>query len=225
MIPRPLIVDECPPFLIRAFDSEDYARAFLHEGKLRLRNVRHFRDVSDARHDPNEGIGALQVPGDVPFIAIDRVTGAARDLGTRPGHISYSQEFINPTYLFCCSTPDVARSLLRSKFGTTLVCIYAPGAFFKALHRALDTKGYAERALAFIECFPVRYDKGEVGQNPADDWRTRLSYGQKPPAFREEHEFRCAVVLGGSQTGAPECLDLTLEDPLTFCEAIVVDIV
>jgi hypothetical protein len=224
IIPRPLIVDECPPFLIRAFDSEKYARAFLYEGKLRLRNVRHFCDVSDARHDPNEGIGALQVPGDVPIIAIDCLTGAARDLGTRPGHFSYSQELINPTYIFCCSTPDVARSLLRSKFDTTLVRIHAPGAFFEALRRALDTKGYAERALSFIECFPVRYDKGAVGQTPDHDWRTRLSYGQKPPGFREEHEFRCAVVLRGGQDGAPECLDLTLEDPLTFCE-VLVDIV
>jgi hypothetical protein len=80
--------------------------------------------------------------------------------------------------------------------------------------------GYGGHGLSFLDCFPVRYDKGTIQPRPDDDWRIRLSFGQKPPAYREEHEFRCAVVLEGPRQGAPAWLDLVLPSPETYCQLL-----
>lgn len=150
-------------------------------------------------------------------MAMDRSTGDVRDLGTQPGHFHYSVEWMNPTYLFCTSLNTVDPQLLVSRFGQALVESHDPEAFFKAIHRAVDPEGYSGRTIAFVDCFPVRYDKGEVHTRPDDDWRIRVSFGQKPAAYSIEQEYRCAVVLEGPRAGAPDFLDLKLSDPKSFC--------
>lgn len=217
---RPLLIDDCPSVLVRAFSEKAYADAFLSEGRLRLRDIREFREIEGARQDETEGRAAFRVPGHVPAVAIEPHTGAMRNLGNQSGYFQVSHEFINPTYLFCTAGLVANLDFLRERFGRHLVLIHNPQKLFSAIHTFLDINGFNGRALLFVECFPVQYDKGDIQSWPTGDRRVRLNYGQKPADYISEREYRCAVVLEGTHDGSHPWLDLTLSNPEMFCRAI-----
>ncbi len=205
-------VDRLPIRLLKAYSNAVHALAFAEEGRLRLTRLDLFRSSPDSRRDAAEGESSLFVPGQVPFVVVDVLTGNIRDSGTRPGHFDYRGTFTNPTYVFCTSDARVSRAYLASRFGPHLVEITEPAAFSLALHQALTSAVLPDhREVLFLDGCPVRYDKGSVGEDPASgSERLRLELAQKPLTYEEEHEYRFAAAVSGLASTAPEYLDVKL---------------
>ncbi len=114
---RPLLIDDCPSALVRAFSNKTYADAFLSQGRLRLSNIREFREIGDARQDETEGRAAFRVPGHIPAVAIEPHLGKCRilainramftlvkNLSTRP--IFFARQIGRPISIFFGSNLD-----------------------------------------------------------------------------------------------------------------------
>jgi hypothetical protein len=127
--------------------------------------------------------------------------------------------FLNPTYVLCLSNNDVDISHVTNRFGEHVIEVFRPRLFFERIHKCSLELDVGDRPVDFIDCFPVRYDKGLVGPEPPMSTLMRLSYGQKAPGFALEREYRCAVVLSGGRDGAPQHIDLYLGDITPFARA------
>ncbi|MEO5799628.1 MAG: hypothetical protein ABIZ70_06920 [Gemmatimonadales bacterium] len=211
-----LVIKDLPSRLVRAFAERDHAAAMV-AGRIRLRSIRYYREIEDeGRRDSDESVGRLRVPADVQRVAIDLDGGLPRDLGATPGHLNLATEFLDPTYLVCCSDASAGVSSGIVKFGDFLVDIFNPKGFSEAVLEAAGRSSLGGRGLHFVDAFPVEYTKGDVGAAPLAGASMRLSYGQKPPSFADEKEFRLAVVVTGGLRDAPEFIDLTLENPREY---------
>jgi hypothetical protein len=208
---RPLIIDDCPPHLLKAYPHQHWADEFVCRGLVRMRKPSAFRATGDSRADSGEGDSHLMVPGDVPFVIINRLTGEHLDSGTQPGHFNYQSEFVNPTYIFCASGSAVDAERLQSNFGEFLVEIKVPQTFLERLNNAISDVHIGDREWSFIDGFPVRYTRGSIAARPEDSGeRLRLSYGQKSDSYAWETEFRAAAVLSGPTAGSPAEIDVVL---------------
>jgi hypothetical protein len=209
------VVDALPDRLWRGYPEDRHAEAFAETGRIRLRTLAYYRSIEDCvRRDQSEGIARLRVPGDVPVITLDASTMAVTKETTEPGFFHFQSQFTNPTYIFCLSTSEEA----AVRFGNTLVEIFDPHRFLDSFVSSLDNLPEAE--IAFVDAFPVRYDKDSVAPTPDHRDRARLSYGQKDPALAVEAEYRIAVVMAGGLEGAPEYLDLILQEPHRFARLV-----
>jgi hypothetical protein len=208
-------IDRPPERLFRFYSSEVHAKAFAEEGRLRLGSLKSHRTHEDARRDQMEGSGSLLIPGDIPVVHLDRITGAVVSQSTQPGHFNYSSTFLNPTYVFCTCSPDVDHKVLSGQFGAYIVAIDDPDDFAEQLFRALqllDLPG--GRQLDFLDGSLVRYDKGRQGEYPRDpNARLRIDFAQKPLQYSHEKEYRFAAVLSGTSIGAPPYLDVRISRP------------
>lgn len=208
---RPLVVDDCPSYLLKAYTEQRWADALVSRGLIRMRKPSAFRVTGDNRADPGEGASHLMVPGDVPFVTVNRLTGEHLGSGMQPGHFNYQSEFINPTYIFCASGSGVDAERLRSSFGKFLVEIRNPEIFFARLNSAITNVHIGDREWSFIDAFPVRYTRGDIAAYPADSGeKLRLNYGQKAESYNWEMEFRAAAVLSGPQVESPDEIDVVL---------------
>ncbi len=213
------LVMESPPFrLLRAYKVAEHAEALLTRGGLRLRRIEYYRTIEDSkRQDAAEGQAHLRVPGDVPVVRMDRISGEIIERHTTPGHFNWQMGFQNPTYALCLSQPTVDPTELTARFGPHVIQIVRPEPFLRRIHECAQGLRFPNRAVDFVDCFPVRYDKGLIGAAPNDpSVLMRLSYGQKTPDFAVEREYRCAIVLSGPSAGAPEYIDIELGDASTL---------
>ena len=218
-----MVIEELPTRLFRAWDDPGFAQAFLRGGHLRLRPIQYYKGLEESkRRDATEGQGHLLVPGDVPVVTLDRMTGEKVSSGSQPGHFNWRMGFVNPTYILCLSDPAVDLAELTG-FGRHVIEVFSPKALVESLHKAVLAMDLGDRIVAYVDCFAVRYDKGLVGHEPTEStWRVRIAYGQKPPIFAGEKEYRCAVVLSGSAAGAPDYLDVSLGDVTRFASSYAV---
>jgi len=208
------VIDTPPASLLRAYTVAEHAEALLARGGLRLRRIEYYRTIEDLkRQDSAEGEAHLKVPGDVTTVQMDRASGGIVGQSTAPGHLNWQMSFQNPTYALCLSHPAVDISELTARFGTHVIEVVQPKQFLRRLHLRAQALRLPNRTVDFVDCFPVRYDKGLVGAAPDDPSEImRLSYGQKTPDFAVEREYRCVVVLSGPSARAPDYLDLELGD-------------
>jgi len=199
---------------LRAYSVAQHAEALLARGQLRLRRIEYYRTIEDQkRKDSAEGEAHLRVPGDVTTVRMDRTSGEIVGQTTAPGHFNWQMSFQNPTYALCLSHPTVDVSELTARFGTHIIEVVQPEPFLRRFHLSVQALRIPNRTVDFVDCFPVRYDKGLVGAAPDDPSEMmRLSYGQKTTDFAVEQEYRCVVVLSGPSAEAPDYLDLGLGD-------------
>lgn len=213
----PLLLDE-PTFLYRFFDRPEHACSLRRAGMVRLQRLQYYQDTEQIHaRDELEGDGQLLVPGMLPRVALDPVTGASSELSPVAGHFNFSTSWINPTYVLCASAPsaDLPRML---KDRPHPISIFGPHLFAAELLMAAEALDIGDRELFRLEGMLVRYDKGEVGIRPEDiDERIRLSVAQKPRRFEYEAEYRFALYMSGPGENAPPFLDLTLSSPERFC--------
>lgn len=184
-----------PPFLVRAFNEEKWARAFADEGRMRFSLLEYFTEVEDdARADGTEGEARLQIPHLVQSLRIGNESGSIEVVET-PGHIQWSSNHINPIYICCFSYPPGGDlTLLPGKFGQYRVRVDDPQQLAQDITDWLTHEGDL-RGTPVVECRAVTYNKGEKAADILDHQeRVRLTYTQKPPSFIEEHEYRFAVI-------------------------------
>ena len=191
----------------------------LSRGFIRLHRIEYYRTIEDKnRQDSAEGRAHLKVPGNVPVVRMDRVTGEIVGRHEESGHFNWQMGFQNPSYAFCMSHDDVDLAELTGRFGEHVIEITNPEAFLRLIHRSAHALQVPNRELSFVDCVSVRYDKGLVGPAPEEGAELmRISYSQKAPSFAVEREYRCVVVLSGSSAGAPDYLDLKLG---SICECV-----
>jgi hypothetical protein len=208
---RPLIIDDCPVSLFKAYSEQQWAEALITRGVVRMRKPAAFRQIEGARADTGEGASHLLVPGEVPFVTLDKATGAVIDEGSSPGHFNYQSQFINPTFVFCAAGAGVDRERLARSFGEFIVEITSPHTFLARLNDSIGGITIGDREWSFIDAFAVRYTRGHISPAPHDSGESlRLNYGQKAEDYRWENEFRTAAVLSGPQDGSPETIDVVL---------------
>ncbi len=219
---KPMVTDpvpllgEWPSPVFKAYEKAEYAEAFCRDGCIRLWELHYYRHIEDAaRKDESEGRGHLQLPGDVPTKTVNSQTGDWGDSGPVLGHFDYQTEYMNPTYIFCVSGPNVDPTHLAG-FGSHIIKIERSGAFLEALRSAVNGMVLSCGQADFVEALPVRYDKGLVRPKPDSDERIAISCAQKPPNRRRDHEYRAVVSLPGVRRDAPKCLDLRLGDPSAY---------
>jgi len=212
-----------PDKLWRGYSEPDrvHADAFVGAGRIRLNALAYHRTNEDkVRGDPAEGSARLRVPGDVTTIHLHAQTGQKMGETTEPGLLNFSSESLQATYLFCLSTTQAG----ATRFGQTLVEVFAPGRFLDSLGAALHAlePGLGPGLeVAVVDALPVRYDKGTIASSAPNHLElVRLPYSQKAPGFATEYEYRIAVVLSGLQEDAPRYLDLVLPDVGTFAKLL-----
>jgi len=195
-----------PATLWRGYRQREYAEAFVYAGQIRMSSLESFREIEDeTRRDVSEGVARLRVPGDVPVITLDRESGEVRGEATRPGLFNFSAPILQAAYFLCLSTTRAG----AAKFGDTIVEVVHTQRLIDAVEAAVRSQRPALE-VAFVEGFPVRYDKDGMAPAPALPERMRLTYGQKPALFSDDAEYRIAVVLTGLAADAQRYLDLTL---------------
>lgn len=179
-----------------------------------MRRLDYYTTLEDPnRADASEGNAHLMVPGNVPVVTLDRDTMAVLDEWMEPGHFNLQQTYINPTYILCLSDAAAGATMIAERFGPCVCEIVSPIGLLERLHDWAQHWSLGEHEVGFVDCFSVRYDKGQVGSQPTGGrWRIRLPYGQKPHEFSREMEYRCAVSLTGPTEGAPNYLDVYLGD-------------
>jgi hypothetical protein len=206
----PIVSDELPSSFIRAFDPE-HAESFITQGRIRLNGIKKFRTSGDQRQDSTEGESYVQVPGNVPMVSVNTLTGEMKDAGSTPGHFHRRSEFMNPVFLLCASHPNIDTERLSTVFGRSLVEIQRPSALLKRLCSAASQQLPTGRELLYVDAFPVQYTKGDVLNLPSNHGdRLRLDYGQKPREYEWEREYRIVLAISGPRAGSPDWLDLNL---------------
>lgn len=196
----PIILDEPPLSLVRVFDDVRWRDEFIR-GAIRLSAPQAFRNfATGTRHDSSEGEGQLRVAGEVPFVTID--TDRMRQIGEgfAPGCFNYGQLQVHAVYSLSFSRAIVATKEL-GKFGNHAVRIRQPAELVRRL--ALAAQQHSRDEVVVVEGFPIRYDKGAVGERPSGKWASRLAYGQKDERYAGEMEFRVAIVTYGVARSSP----------------------
>lgn len=150
-----------PRLLYRVFDQEQYARAFVERGCIRLRLLDDFVAIEDARRrDVAEGRVHIQIPGPVTTVRVDVATGRIVGESTAPGVLNYQGEIVNPVYISCFSYPprgDVRK--LPRHFGRYAVVVHDPRRLAQGITDWLTAEG-ALGARPVVQCARVSYDKG-----------------------------------------------------------------
>lgn len=180
-----------PLCLYRAFDREEFARAFIDSGCFRMMHIRHYAVTEDkTRSDSEEGMWSWAGPD---------------GSGGR-----YCSSYA--AYICCLSGPDIDLRHL-SKFGRYLVRINDPVQF------ANDIDGYIKLPVK-IECVRVNYRNIAVlERRPSTEDAYRSTYTEKPVRFSRECELRVAVVsstIGKEYLG----YHIDLKRELTYAELL-----
>jgi hypothetical protein len=202
--PLPVFGD-FPPFLVRAYSEEHWARAFVEEGRFRLSLLQYFAQIEDsARGDQTEGQAHLQIPQNVQTVHFDGDANITR-ITEAPGYVNLQGAFMNPVYICCFSyPPDGDLTKLPEHFGEHRVLIEDPLRFAQDVTDWLTEEGVL-RGTPVVECCRVVYNKGEKGTDTPDHLaRVRLTYAQKPPRFANECEYRFVVVATPTFEKEPE---------------------
>ena len=209
-----------PPVLYRAFNKREHAEAFVQHGKIRLGLLNHYCEIEDAqRSDTSEGTGSITAPGIVTQVAMTR-TGTITRQWEEPGPVHHSVVFTNAVYILSLSYPtDENCAILRNKFGVHVVRINAPRQLGQDITDALHSG--PDDTAGVVECVRVIYNKGATVDAPLDrDTRLRLAYGQKPPEFEPEHEYRLVLISQRVATGAAPFLHVNVGRPLLYAEIV-----
>lgn len=160
-----------PSTLLRAFETEEYARQFV-EGRLRFGSLVHYKRTEDRRQDTTEGRAVLRL-----------VEGSRRT----PAYYSLSSP--NPHYVICAFHPETC-SCAITEYGKFVVCISDPVTLLK---RICEAWGYDDRKSLSspASIWPVLYNKGDEVE-PASDtlYSGCLVYTQKPPRYAADREYR-----------------------------------
>jgi hypothetical protein len=202
---------------LKAYKEREHATDFIRKGQILLRRASYYKTTEDiGRRDPDEGEARYRVPGPVESIIIDRVTGNVIGRRTEGGLINYSGVFINPVFLFCCSSNKVDRAYQREQFGPFIVEIYDTRQLLLSLRSALSKIDVPGRAVMWVDSFKVVYKKDEI-MECRQDTRIRSFIGQKRPEFSRDREIRIAVCYSGTLGDAPENIKLSLPEPRRFC--------
>ena len=197
-----------PKFVYRAFKQKSHADNFALSGKFRMGNIRVYTDIEDGnRQDSSEGQGQFQQWGMVT--TVDFVRGSDKTFTTQsPGYVQTDMELLNPKFVLCCSQRNVDLAHLR-RFGPWLVKIEQPRQFAQEVSDYLATLPY--RFSGGVEGCVVYYNKGDkIRPTLTDDASVRMSYAQKPAAFKADKEFRFVVIVNGPPSS---CFD---DDYLTI---------
>lgn len=184
-----------PRFAYRAFPSKTYAEEFARGGKFRMGNIRMYSSSQDAqRRDPSAGEGHFQRFGTVT--SVDFVPRSDETFVSQaPGYVHTHTELLNPKFLLSCSLPGVDLEYLRSRFGAWVVRIDDPRRLAQEVSNHLG--GLRDRFTGVEGCV-VHYNKGgKVRADLSNIASTRLSFSQKPEAYRPEREFRFVVIAMG----------------------------
>jgi len=179
-------------------------------GRIRLGSMRSYWHEEAGRRDMTEGKLELSVLGEIPVASIDSATEAITGEWTEPGYSQIVAEALQPTYLFCVSSPKVSCDHLRSTFGEHVVEVYDTGALASRLRTARVISDVHRKVLG-IDMFKVRYDKGGLGRDPSR-WLRRF-VNQKPSRFSEDCEWRVAVFLKGLMADSPREIFLEVDNP------------
>jgi len=210
-----------PKFVYRAFDKEEYARALVEEGRIRLGQLRKYRDIEDARRrDTTEGEAHVQFPDEVTRVQVDVKSGESHS-SRGPGIMHSRSSLGNPIYIFCTSLPEVEVEHMRENFGKHIVKIDNPAQLSADLDRAMKNSDL--KLQGRVDSSRVTYTKGElVAADPQSSERFRLSYLQKPKEFEPEREFRFALIIGGAvrPSDLPHDIDLNLGGRLEYAELL-----
>ncbi|MEQ1912879.1 MAG: hypothetical protein ABMA15_28950 [Vicinamibacterales bacterium] len=200
--------------MVKLYNNQDYAEQLAHGGELRMWSQSYYKTLEDARGDPAEGESHLLVPGLVPVVGVDTISGEATEREPQQGHFDFRGSFINPTYLFCTSHPSADLNHLRSGPTAFLVRILDPRRFAESLFQALVGSTHGDRKLGFLDGCPVRYDKGEVGSDFGHpETRLRIHFAQKSRFYEREHEYRFTASLSGAAPGSPDYLTVKIASP------------
>lgn len=157
-----------PRTLFRAFDKEEYARAFL-DGELRFGSLSKYRRIeSEQRRDVTEGIGHIVQHG-----ADTKVMFASNSFYVLSFHL----------------TLDAA---LKTNHGKYIVEIHEPEQLANDVTKVLSHS--SEKHYGGVEGVTIEYNKGaNIDRTLSSHEKSRLSYCQKPSFYSHEKEFRFVI--------------------------------
>jgi hypothetical protein len=193
-----------PDTLLRTFEKEEYARAFIG-GAIRFGLLAGYRAAEESRQDATEGL--------------------VRVVWRLQSPIYCERSSMNNYYILCTSHPETERQVLTDRFGGYIVQINDPIELRRRIGVAWEANSLAS-GRCVIE--PVVYDKDEM-LDPAPGLLppASYSYSQKPRVpFGVEREFRyvltCTADVLKLEALAGESLSLDdhLTLPLTDCSDI-----
>lgn len=109
-----------------------------------------------------------------------------------PGYIQTHAELLNPKFVLCCALPGTNLDYLRTQFGPWLVKIHDPRRLARDISAHLQT---LPNRFGGVEGCRVHCNKGgKILAGLSNIAKTRLSYSQKPAAFKRDQEFRFVVI-------------------------------
>jgi hypothetical protein len=204
--PNFIIDDPHPDSILRAFRRASTRDRFVDHGILRFGRLDHYKSIEcNVRRDSTEGTATFDMSYEAPCRGIDDRHDTILPCPTSTITAPASFELSNPKYVSCFSVSKDVNTV--GKFGRYIVVVHQP---FQLFHRIAASVAHCNRIhRLFVDCFPVRYDKGEPGTSDSGRWSVRLPYGQKPPSFADEMEYRVAIVasrLPGPLRPAPDSI-------------------
>ncbi|MEK6539988.1 MAG: hypothetical protein AABZ21_05070 [Deltaproteobacteria bacterium] len=114
-----------PPFLLRFFDKENYARKFL-EGEVRFGLLTYYKKIKGARRDDKEGEASFFWNKAAPQITIDLKSNQIIDRGESEQKIRYTGFSMNQRYILCTSHSEADIEGLKKEIGPFIVRIKQP---------------------------------------------------------------------------------------------------
>lgn len=207
-----------PEHVFRAFKVRSQAEEFIELGRFRMTQLSCYRGIEDEnRRDATEGEGHFQAYGMRTTVDFARNSDNSTVL-TQPGYVHSYVELLAPTFILCCSLPDVNINYLKERFGSWVVKIKQPKRFAEDICDYLETLPI----IGGVEGCSVRYDKGERSTDELNVESIPLSYSQKPAEFSHEKEFRFVTYMSSKQTEwlAREYLPVDLARRLVYTELL-----
>jgi hypothetical protein len=197
-----------PNVLLRAFEKEGYARAFIG-GSVRVGLLAGYRAAEGLRKDETEGI--------------------VRVVWKMQNPVYCDRSSMNSYYILSTAHPETDRRVLAEHFGPYIVRISDPTELLKRIEAAWQKKPLASGRCVIA---PVAYDKDEsLETTPGLLPPHSYSFSQKPRVpFEEEKEFRYVLTctadvlklraLVGGELALEKHLTLLLADCGDICSLI-----
>lgn len=209
-------VGRLPGRVLKAYEDKEHATAFIRKGEIRLGRASFYKSTEDGgRRDPDEGEARFRAPGPVETISMNCITGNVSGRHVEAGLLNYSGSFINPVFLFCCSSSRVERANQIEKFGPFIVEIYDTKQLLLSLLSSLSRTDVQGRKVMWVDSFKVAYKKDEI-LGPRQNTRIHTFIGHKRPEYSRDREIRIAVCYSGTLEDAPESIKLSLPEPIDF---------
>jgi len=177
-----------PPFLLRFFENEEYARQFL-KGELRFGLLSYYRKIEGVRRDEKEGEASFFWNKCAPKITIDLKSNEIINRGESGQNIRYAGSSINQRYILCTSHPEADTDKLKQEIGPFIVRIKQPLVLLEKIRGVW--KNYPLSLNGSTELKPVVYNRdGLLDPDPyliaPSDW----SYTQKSKSNEYQREYR-----------------------------------